>query len=183
MVAMPERLLGEYIWETPDDDGKRYEVLDGQLVISERPLVVHQVVLGNFFLDIIRFAQGHGRGEVVIGPVAVMLAEYDAVQPDMVYVSRAREEILSPRAFEGVPDLIIEITEPATAERDRGLKLQRYAVTGVPHYWIVDALEKTIEERILGVNGYGEPVTCRSGEVFCPMLFPGLEIEVARLWL
>ena len=84
--------------------------------------------------------------------------------------------------MEGVPDLIIEITEPATSARDRGLKLQRYAATGVPHYWIVDALEKTVEERILGLDGYGEPVTYRAGGVFRPTLFPGLEIEVAGLW-
>jgi Uma2 family endonuclease len=182
MVAVPERLLGEYIWETPDD-GKRYEVLDGKLVISGIPLVVHQHVLGSLLVGTAEFVRRHKLGQVILGPIGVMLGTYDAVQPDIVFVSNGRREILSDRAVEGVPDPIIEITEPATNERDRGLKLDRYAVVGVPHYWVVDALEKTVEERILGVDGYGQPVTYRSGDVFRPTLFPGLEIEVARLWL
>jgi Uma2 family endonuclease len=110
-------------------------------------------------------------GETIFGPIGVMLAEYDAVQPDLVYVSNERQGILSPRAVEGVPDLIVEITEPATSDRDHGVKLQRYAATGVPYYWIVDALKKTIEERVLGEDGYGPPTIYRVGDTFQSGLF------------
>lgn len=117
-----------------------------------------------------------------MGPFGVILAEYDAVQPDIVFVSTDRADILSNRAVEGVPDLIGEVTEPATSDRDRGLKLWRYAATGVPHYWVIDALERTIGERVPGEDGYGPPTVYRFGDTFRPAIFPGLEIAVASLW-
>ena len=55
-------------------------------------------------------------------------------------------------------------------------------MTGVPHYWIVDALEKTFEELVLAAEGYGPPTVYRVGDVFQPALFPGLAIEIASLW-
>jgi Uma2 family endonuclease len=180
-----DRLPGEHIWEIPDPpEGKyrRYEILDGRLYVSDFPLRVHQHVLGSLIFEVRRHVEAHALGEVILGPIGVMLAEYDAVVPDIAFVSNAREGILSERAVEGVPDLIIEITEPATYERDRGVKLQRYAATGVPHYWVVDALEKRIEEYVLGEDGYGPPSVYGVGDVFQPVLFPGLAIEISRLW-
>jgi Uma2 family endonuclease len=179
------RLSGEYLWEIPDPpegEYKRYEVLDGELFFSGFPLVVHQRVFGNLLVPLATFVRTHRLGEVIQGPFGVILAEYDAVQPDFVFVSNERHGVLSNRAVEGVPDLIIEITEPATSDRDRGIKLQRYAATGLPHYWIIDALEKTIEERTLGIDGYGPPSIYRLGDTFRPAIFPGLAIEIARLW-
>lgn len=183
--GLSDRLPGEHIWEIPDPpegEYKRYEVLDGQLYVSGYPLVVHQHVLGSLIFEVRRFVEEHQLGEVILGPIGVMLAEYDAVVPDIVFVSTARSGILSERAVESVPDLIVEITESATSDRDRGIKAQRYAATGLPHYWVVDALEKTIEELVLDENGYGPPTVYGVGDVFRPALFPGLAIEVARLW-
>jgi Uma2 family endonuclease len=80
-----------------------------------------------------------------------------------------------------MPDLIVEVTEPATRGRDRGVKLRRYAATGVPHDWIADAIERALEERELGEDGYGPPAVYRVGDTFRPALFPGLAVEVARL--
>jgi Uma2 family endonuclease len=185
MVPRPTgRLRGEYLWEIPDPpEGhyQRYEVLDGELVASGFPLVVHQHVLGSLLVPLATFVETHRPGEVIMGPFGVILAEYDAVQPDIVFVSNARRPLLSDRAVEGVPDLIVEVTEPATYGRDRGIKLRRYAATGVPHSWVVDALEKTVEERLLGENGYGPPTIYRVGDTFRPAVLPGLTIEVARV--
>lgn len=186
MVPRPTaRLRGEYLWEIPDPpEGhyQRYEVLDGELVASGPPLVVHQHVLGSLLVPLAKFVKAHRLGEVIMGPFGVILAEYDAVQPDIVFISNERLSLLSNRAVEGVPDLIVEITEPATYDRDRGMKLHRYEATGVPHYWVIDALEKTVEERALTEDGYGSPTIYGLDDVFRPSLFPSLAIEVARLW-
>ena len=180
-----KRLLGEDIWripEPPENHYLRYEILDGQLFGSPTPLRVHQEVVGNLACTVKEFVDRRRLGTVILGPIGMMLAEYDAVQPDIVYVSNERHGILSPRAVEGIPDLIVEVAEPATSARDRGLKLKRYAAAHVPYYWIVDALEATIEERVLGEDGYGPPASYRVGDSFEPLLFPGLAIEVTRLW-
>jgi Uma2 family endonuclease len=186
MVANPRvRFLAEDIWEIPDppeDRYQRYEVLDGQLFASPTPLRVHQHVLGNVAGTVRELINQHELGEVIFGPIGVMLGKYDAVQPDLVFVSNERRDILSPRAVEGVPDLIVEIAELATDDRDRGIKRERYAAHRVPHYWIADVLAQTIEEYVLGEDGYGPPTVYRVGDTFQPSLFPGLAIEVARLW-
>jgi Uma2 family endonuclease len=53
-------------------------------------------------------------------------------------VSRERADLISRRGLEGAPDLVVELLSPSTRRRDRGLKMQKYAAAGVPHYWIVD---------------------------------------------
>ena len=74
-----------------------YEVLDGQLVISGIPLVVHQHVLGSLLISTAQFVEQHDIGEVILGPISVMLGTYDAVQPDIVFVSNERRGLFGPR--------------------------------------------------------------------------------------
>ena len=59
------------------------------------------------------------------------------VQPDLLFISSERNEIITPDNVRGAPDLVVEILSPATAERDRTLKLDLYAKHGVKEYWIV----------------------------------------------
>ena len=70
---------------------------------------------------------------------------------------------------------------PSTEARDRGLKLNRYAASGVPHYWIMDTHGPRIEERVLEEDGYRLVAIVGPGEVFRPTLFPGLEIPLDDL--
>ena len=182
MVANSKpRFLAEDIWDTPDD-GNRYEVIDGELCVSPPPVREHQHASGELQYRIRHYLEENPIGLLYAAPFGVILTGLNGVQPDLVFVSNERQRILSHRAVEGVPDLIVEIAESATRDRDRGVKLQRYAATRVQHYWIIDALEQTIEERVLGEDSYGPPKVYRVGETFQPVLFPGLSIEVARLW-
>src|SRR5262249_38228273 len=117
------RLPGDYSWEIPDPpEGQyqRYEVLDGELVASGFPLVVHQHVLGSLLVALATFVRAQRLGEIIMGPFGVILAEFDAVQPDLVYVSNERRSRLSDRAVEGVPDLIVEITESRRVSQSWG---------------------------------------------------------------
>ena len=74
-----------------------------------------------------------------IAPCDVVLSDTDVVQPDLLFVSRAREHLLGGGDnVRGAPDLVIEILSPATADRDRGYKRALYARHGVAEYWLVD---------------------------------------------
>jgi Uma2 family endonuclease len=79
-------------------------------------------------------------------------------------------------------DLVAEITEPATFDRDLGIKLRAYQAAGVPNYWVADPPARTLEERVRGQDGCGSRTVYRVGETFQPTVFPGLSIEVAHLW-
>jgi Uma2 family endonuclease len=129
---------------TPDD-GRRYEVLDGEIQVSATPSTLHQRVLGNLN-EIIR---GHVRsqrlGEVFFAPLTVILAHTTVVEPDLVYVDVGHAVRVTHRGVEGPPTLLVEVLSPGTAAVDRGPKFQLYARHGVPHYWIVDTDARAIE--------------------------------------
>ena len=127
---------------TPDDE--RYELLNGNLMMVPAPNRKHQQVLSRLHLKLGNFAEKHGLGEVYIAPFDVVLSETDVVQPDLLFISRAREHTLTDENVRGAPDLVIEILSPSTADRDLGYKHELYGRHGVLEYWIVDPMGETI---------------------------------------
>jgi Uma2 family endonuclease len=111
-----------------------------------------------------------------------VLDDENGVQPDIIYVSRERLDIVSHRGIEGAPDLVLEILSPSTRSRDRGIKMRRYALAGIPHYWIVDPRTHALHAYRLKEPGYELTGTYRPGTTFRPELFPGLEIPIDDLW-
>ena len=127
---------------TPDD--KRYELLNGELIMVPAPNMKHQWVLGRLHIELGRFTQEHGRGEVYVAPVDVVLSETDVVQPDVLFISRAHRQRITEENVRGAPDLVIEVLSPSTAEQDLGYKHDLYARHGVLEYWIVDPTAETV---------------------------------------
>lgn len=161
------------IWTYDDlarlpDDGKRYEILDGDLVVSPSPTPDHQRALGKLFLMLQRQLQDHGIAEVFFGPMDAILSPQRVLVPDLMIVRRERASIVRERGVEGAPDLALEVmsTRPAL---DRVRKFGLYAKTGVAEYWLVDPVGQTIEVyflvegeyQLLGYYGHGE--VARSG--------------------
>jgi Uma2 family endonuclease len=99
-----------------------------------------------------------------------------------VFVSGARAEIVTERAVEGPPDLVVEILSPGSRRRDRVAKLNAYARRGVQHYWLVDPEARTLEALELEDGGYRLAVAVSGEASFSPALFPGLDIPLAELW-
>ena len=152
--------------KTADDE--RYELLNGELVMSPSPREIHQYILGRLYLRLGAFIYGRNLGKVYFSPFDVVLSDTDVVQPDLLFVSNEREKIITADNIQGAPDLVVEILSLATAERDRTLKLDLYARHGVKEYWIVDPDARTITvflqgENLFEVMGiYGEEQTLRS---------------------
>lgn len=128
------------------DDGNRYEVIAGELYMTPSPRPVHQRVAFRLGHLIESFLEKHQLGGwVVTSPVDVLLAEGDYLEPDLVFVRRERKGIVTDRGVEAAPDLVVEVVSASTAERDRGIKRERYAWFGVPEYWVVDLEARHIE--------------------------------------
>ena len=164
------------------DDGKRYEILDGELAVTPSPLIRHQRISANLFRLLARYVDGREAGLLLYAPVDVILDRSTVVVPDLVFVRKERCAIVGERAIEGVPDLIVEILSPGTSRRDRGTKLKLYARFAVAHYWIVDPARRVLEMRQIGTRGY-RLVGSHSGDVACSSeLFPGLTLELAQVW-
>ena len=136
------------------DDGRRYELYEGELVMTPSPRPRHQVVIGNLYMLMAEHIRPRGFGEVYLSPIDVILSRITVVQPDLVYVERDRLGIVTERAIEGAPTLVVEVLSPSTGARDRGIKQALYARYGVPYYWIVDPATRRVEAMRLSGGAY-----------------------------
>ena len=126
-------------------DRNRYEIIDGTLLVSPAPRLSHQAVLTQLFALLHRELHQPGLAKVFCAPTDVVFAPRRVVEPDLVVVRTARAAILTERAIEGVPDLLVEILSPSTAHVDRGRKQRLYGEVGVPEYWIADPATNTLD--------------------------------------
>ncbi len=148
--------------------------------MTPAPDTWHQHVLKRLFVVLLGFFEEAGRGRVFFAPVDVILSDEDIYQPDLVVVTAASQ--IARRGIEGPPTIVVEILSPSTVRYDRTLKAERYALFGVPHYWIVDPDAKTFECYGLAQGRYVLRVSARDHEAVSPPDFPGLTISLPQLW-
>ena len=165
------------------NDRNRYEILDGELSVTPAPRTKHQKVLGNLHRLLANYVVANQFGTIFIAPTDVILAPTTVVQPDLIFIGNDRRGIVTERAIEGSPTLLIEILSPTTQRTDRETKAQLYAKYAVPHYWLIDPDQPTIEAYELAGDQYKLIVKAQNAEVFTPSLFPGLTIPLADLWV
>jgi Uma2 family endonuclease len=133
------------------EDGRRYELYDGELFEIPSPFPIHQIVLGNLYLALAGCVRAHG-GIVLVAPLDIVLTDFDVVQPDLLLFTRERQHLINPRKVtRQPPDLAIEILSPATASNDRGRKLRLLGRHHVREYWLVNADTPAIE--VYGLTG------------------------------
>jgi Uma2 family endonuclease len=127
------------------EDGRRYELYDGEVYVVPSPLLLHQIVAARLYLVLSDYVKTHG-GIVVFAPLDIVLTEYDVVQPDLLLFTAKRKHLLNAVQVTRVaPDLAIEILSPSTAPNDRGRKKRLLAKHGVREYWLVDPKAPSIE--------------------------------------
>lgn len=150
--ALPRRpLTSEDLADFPDD-GHRYELIDGALVVAPAPGTDHQLCLGLVY----RVIAGQLPPDLValLAPYDWLVSPSTVVEPDLVV---ARRSDLGPKRLERPPLLVVEILSPSTSRMDRGTKRLAYENAGVPAYWIVDPSDPvTVTILQLGDDGtYG----------------------------
>ena len=130
-------------------DDKRYELIEGELFVVPSPNFSHQSILRNLGFTLWNFVKENSLGLVFYAPFDVVLTEHDVVQPDIIFVSTERKNIITDKNIQGAPDLVVEILSSGTRERDILVKKGLYAKHGVKEYWIVDPGAKTIDVMVL----------------------------------
>ena len=133
------------------EDGRRYELYDGEVFVVPAPIARHQLVQHYIAEMLMVYARAAG-GFAVGSPIDIVFSDYDVLQPDVVFFSAARRHLIDlDRVIRNAPDLCVEVLSPSTAATDRGKKMQMFARYGVGEYWIVDPSAETIE--IHGLSG------------------------------
>jgi Uma2 family endonuclease len=164
------------------DDGKRYELHEGELSVTPAPSPRHQLVIGNLHLLLAPHVRASGRGQVFLSPFDCIMTNITVVEPDLVYVDEVRLRLLSERALEGSPTLAIEVLSPSSIGIDRRRKLALYAAHDVPWYWIVDPEARTIEAYHLEAGAYRLDATLEGAEPRALRPFPDLPLDPAAVW-
>ena len=145
------------------DDGLRYELVDGVLLVSASPSEEHQIALGNLFLLLAPAAPEHLR--VFLAPFDVRLDPRRQLQPDIVVVPKDRN----------VPDrrplLVVEVLSPTTRATDSTLKRHVFEQGAVPSYWLVDLLRPSVTVLELEGGGYVERAHA-TGDQACQITAP-----------
>jgi Uma2 family endonuclease len=164
------------------DDGKRYELHEGELSVTPAPGRRHQTVLGRLFVLLTLHVQAAGRGEVFVSPFDVIMSDITVVEPDIIYVDDSRHERVSERGVEGSPTLAIEIISPDSVRTDRRRKFALYATHDVTWYWIVDPEARTIEAYRLEAGAYRLDAKLEGMESRALPPFPDLPLDPAVVW-
>ncbi|MEA2900589.1 MAG: hypothetical protein QOH36_476 [Actinomycetota bacterium] len=158
------------------DDGRRYELIDGELFEMAAPSTRHQdivVRLGYFFHDHIR---NHGRGRVYVAPCDVVLSDTVTVQPDVVYLSDADAHRITAPNIQGPPTLVVEVL--SVVRHDLVRKRELYARFAIREYWVVHPDADRVEVFHLTGGAHAKPLVLEPGELLVTELVPGLAIDV-----
>ncbi len=175
-----------YRWTLDDlfalpDDGKRYELVEGQLTEMPAPSMAHAIVVANLLRLLFALRSAIGL-ETFTAPMAVFLRSQDLLQPDIVGLlpnSRARRV---KAGIDGPPDLVIEVLSPSTRDHDLLTKRALYGLAGVREYWIVDPEARTVERLSLHDDALHRASLASVGESLESPLLPGAAIPLAAIF-
>ena len=164
------------------NDGRRYELHDGELSVTPAPGTRHQRVIGALHVLLRAHVEAHRLGEVFLSPVDCILSDTTVVEPDLVYLDPARANLVTERAIEGPPTLVVEILSPSTTTIDRGRKRDLYARHQIPYYWIIDPVAGTLDAYGLDEGRYALIMRAAGTEPVTLPPFPDLAFAPASLW-
>src|SRR6266567_6604628 len=165
------------------DDGHRYEIVNGVLVMAPSPNGSHQdavLRIAHYLLSHVEFA---GLGKVRLAPFDVQLTPKEVFQPDVLVVLSAHLERVLEKKVVGAPDLAVEVASPSTALYDRVTKYEKYAHAGVQEYWIANIEAKTIQVLVLESDEYRSLGIFRGEQTLPSRIVPELPVGVERFFV
>ncbi len=163
MTHMPV-LPRDHVWTLADladipEDGLRYELVDGTLLVSAAPSKVHQRVVGNLYVLLRQACPA--QFEVFLAPTDYQPTATRSLQPDLLVVRRddpGDAAVTTPLL------LAVEVLSPSSRSVDQVLKRALYEESGVAHYWMIDPDRPSITAWELSGDAYGEPIVVAGDE-------------------
>jgi Uma2 family endonuclease len=177
-------------WKSADlellpDNGNRYEIIDGELIVTRAPHWNHQKVITNLIRSIGSWSNNTKLGEVVTTP-GLIFTDDDNVIPDLVWVSTDRLACILDESghLVGAPELVVEVLSAGSdnERRDKEVKRKLYALRGVREYWIVDWYRQQIEIYRRNDRGLSLVATLFNNDVLNSPLLPEFDQLVAEIF-
>src|SRR5438105_12409067 len=165
------------------DDGRRYEIVNGVLVMAPAPGPAHQSITVRIAYYLFPHIDLAGIGKLFTAPIDVDLGPKNMYQPDLVVVLNTHLDRVAEKKIIGAPDLVVEVASPSTAAYDRLTKYDIYARSGIAEYWIVKPTSRTIEVLVLENREY-RSLGIFSGQQTLPSrIVPGLLVRIEQFFV
>lgn len=162
-------------------DGQKADLIDGVIYLASPDNTDAADIFGLLYALFYAYVQMKSLGKVSGSRVAFRLNDRNSPEPDLAFVRKDREHLIERSFVNGRPDLAVEIVSPDSVERDYEQKRKLYQQTGVPEYWIIDEMERTVSLLRLGPRGKYREVKPRKG-VFHSEALEGFWFRPEWLW-
>lgn len=181
-IPQPKLLTyDDYVKLTPPDSGN-YELLNGQIYFMASPKPSHQrissrlnVFLGNFIIL-------NNLGELFAAPMDVVFTEHDTFQPDLLFITKERLNIIGENKIEGSPNLVVEILSPSNDSSEMSYKKHIYEITGVQEYWLINVEKQTLKLYKQVDNELRWQRDIQKNDVLQSETIKGFELELSKIF-
>jgi Uma2 family endonuclease len=165
------------------EEGAPFQLINYDLVMSPSPLLIHQLILGEFYDTLKYFIKEQGnKGIVVLPPMDIRLDDGNVYQPDLIYISGERVAEIAKDRIEGAPDLVLEILSPSTAYYDMRQKKNIYEKYGVKEYIIIDPLEQSVELYTFKESGFYLHQRTEGNDILKSVVLPGFTVDLSTIF-
>lgn len=180
-VEVVERMTAKDFFRRAPEDRKA-ELIDGVMIMPSPPTDRHERLVGFLFTLIRMHCEDHDLGEVRGSRTAVELAEDQAPEPDVLFVTKERADIITDQGVFGAPDLVIEVLSVSTATYDRGSKFRAYEHAGVRELWLIDPYGPAGTEFYQRAGETLKPVMPGPDNTLVSLVMPGFQLNITWLW-
>jgi len=146
----PPRTMLESFKSYPE--GTLVQLINNQIIMPAAPLDIHQLVLGDIFLELTMFVKKNNLGQTRVALYDVFLSNRSVFQPDLCFIANENLHKIEKNGLHGAPDLVIELLSPGTSKYELDDKKDAYERFEVKEYFIVEPATKRTEHFWL-VNG------------------------------
>jgi Uma2 family endonuclease len=165
------------------DDGQRYEIVNGVLLMAPAPTPDHQSIAVRIAYYMFPHVDLAGIGKLFTAPIDVELGPKNVFQPDLVVVLNEHLDRVAAKKIIGAPDLVIEVASPSTAAYDRLIKYEQYAQAGITEYWIVKPASHTVEMLVLEDGDYRSLGVFSGQQTLPSQVVPELLVRVEQFFV
>lgn len=153
-AILEQKITVKELFDMELEEGFFYELINGNIVKKQAPSPQHQEASGNIHAAMHAFIKANQLGKCYTAPIDVFFDKYNNTQPDILFIKKDRQFIITKNGIEGHPDLIVEVISPSSVRHDKVSKKALYLQFGVSEYWLVDPIYHTVEIYGLENNQY-----------------------------
>lgn len=167
------------------EDGRHYELIEGELVLNPAPVPRHQWIIGNVYYALRSYFESHGGGRAYLSPVDVVLSSENVLEPDIVVLTADRMSLVGPKNLQGPPDIAIEVLSEGSRRKDEVTKKRLYERFGVDEYWIADPETETIKVYRRAGDTFDRAIetSTEAGGVITSPVLPGFALDVNYIFV